>query len=109
MSKNRIRKAVIASAVMAAIIGGLASPAEAAPASSTRACSTWQYEVVSWGTIHKSPGGAATRRSAKPGDVVNVHSSSDPWYGGDFYTPSRFRYYTGGWILKSHLAYRRCW
>lgn len=109
MHWKRVKRVVAASAVLAGVTAGLPSPAEATSASSTQACSTWQYEVASWGTIRNGPGGAKTGYWAKPGDLVNVHAFSGPWYRGNFYTPSRVRYYDGGWILSNHLAYKRCW
>jgi hypothetical protein len=87
--------------------------ATATPASSLSpglaACSTWQYNVVSAGTIRFSPGGDETGVTAWADDKVNVHAFDGPWYKGNFYDYWNRRYYTGGWILSNHLDYVQCW
>ncbi|HWH00751.1 MAG TPA: hypothetical protein VNV66_15880 [Pilimelia sp.] len=112
MPVTRFLARFAATAVTAVLLcTGVSATAAAAQPTASRAasgCSTWQYVVKSSGTIRYSPGGAETGVWARPGDLVNVHQFSGPWYRGNFYWEFG-RYYSDGWILSNHLDYLRCW
>ena len=107
---TRLRTAVSAIAVAAAIFTASTLYAGPATAATTTACSTWQYVTDPGMPIYFGAGtGTGRKDTTRNQGFVNVTGFSGNWRGGNFYTDPGPVWYTSGWIYVGHIHYVRCW